>query len=57
MSWQYSLVAHDEVWVDEYDSVTDCDECGKEIDLDDGEGQVDGDYAFCESCYDEIYGG
>ena len=57
MSWRYSVLEHDEVWVDEYDSVTDCDECGKEIDLDDGEGQVDGDYAFCESCYDEIYGG
>lgn len=57
MSWRYSVLEHDEVWVDEYDDdITDCDECGTEVNLTEGEGEVDGDSAFCNSCYDNIFG-
>ena len=56
MSYRYSLVSNDEEWIDE-DNITDCDECGIEVNLTEGEGQVDGDYAFCNNCYDEAYGG
>ena len=61
MVWRYSGVQHGPVWLDEYDvdiyaSETHCDECGEEFDLDDG-GGVEEDEAFCEPCYNKIFGG
>ena len=56
MSWRYSVLEHDEVWVDEHDTNRWCDECDKEFDLED-EGGTDDDTVFCGDCYDEIFGG
>lgn len=42
--------------VDDVDTITDCDECGQEFDLED-EGGVEEDEAFCEPCYNRIFGG
>jgi hypothetical protein len=33
-----------------------CDECDKEFDLED-EGGIDGEAAFCEDCYNNVFGG
>lgn len=44
-----------EDYVEEYDTVTDCDECGQEFDLDE-EGNLEEDEAFCECCYNNIFG-
>lgn len=59
MVWRYSGVQHGPVWLDsgDYDEhVTDCDECGEEFDLE-LEGDTDGDNAFCEVCFNNIFGG
>lgn len=52
MTQMYSLVAHDEEWVDEFDTDAECVECGDGVEspaFDDGE-------AFCRPCYRDIFG-